>query len=262
MIRALCVFVCCAFVASPAAGSSHQVIGSGGGESSAETSSAIMTFGQWYAGNAVSAQNRNEAGFWPGYVGSDLVPVRLALFQAQAEDGGVVLSWTVAGAAEDHAGFYVHRQSGDEPRVRLTRELLHGRTSYRYRDESPPPGVVSYWLEDVSRTGDRSWHGPVEVDMTQGGALRFALHQNLPNPFRGATRIAFQIPEAGPVALRVFDLSGREVARLVDAVLPPGAHEAVWDGHDRNGRAAAAGVYFYRLDTRRASSSRKLILIF
>jgi len=67
-----------------------------------------------------------------------------------------------------------------------------------------------------------------------------------PNPFAGATRLAFVLPRDGEVDLRVFDVAGREVAELRRGRLPAGTHVAGWDGRDGDGRAVPAGVYLVR----------------
>jgi hypothetical protein len=63
-----------------------------------------------------------------------------------------------------------------------------------------------------------------------------------PNPFSGRTTLAFEIAQAAPVRLAVYDVLGREVVVLVDGPLDTGRHEAVFDA-----RALAAGTYVYRL---------------
>lgn len=92
-------------------------------------------------------------------------------------------------------------------------------------------------------------------------APRLLLPQNAPNPFRGATRIAFSIPADGPVRVEVFDLAGRRVARPLDAVLPAGGHRIEWDGRSESGRRVAAGIYLYRLTTQQGTVSRKLVAL-
>ena len=57
-----------------------------------------------------------------------------------------------------------------------------------------------------------------------------ALHAAAPNPFAGRAALGYDLPEAGPVRLAVYDLLGREVAVLVDAEQAAGRHEAVLDG--------------------------------
>ncbi len=76
----------------------------------------------------------------------------------------------------------------------------------------------------------------------------YALHQNYPNPFNPSTTIAYQLPEAGRVTLRIYDLTGKVVNTLVGEYQPAGYHEVVWNGRDRRGAPVATGVYFYRLE--------------
>ena len=84
--------------------------------------------------------------------------------------------------------------------------------------------------------------------------------QNYPNPFNPATRIAFELPRASRISLTIHDARGMVVRRLIDGWLPEGAHDAVWDGRDLDGRPAAAGLYIYRLVTDEKVMSRKMIL--
>jgi len=74
-------------------------------------------------------------------------------------------------------------------------------------------------------------------------ALEFTLGPTTPNPGSGPRRMAFAIPARGHVTLRVFDVSGREVATLYDRVLDRGRYSAQFST-DRWGN----GVYFYRLE--------------
>lgn len=70
----------------------------------------------------------------------------------------------------------------------------------------------------------------------------FSLHQNFPNPFNPSTSIRFDLPRQGFVSLKVFDISGREVAELVKEEMQPGVYEYNFDG-----RGLGSGVYFYRI---------------
>jgi hypothetical protein len=70
-----------------------------------------------------------------------------------------------------------------------------------------------------------------------------------PNPFRDRTQISYQLPSAGNVSLRVYDVTGRTVRTLQDGFQKPGAYSVNWDSKDSRGRLVPHGVYFYRLDT-------------
>lgn len=84
------------------------------------------------------------------------------------------------------------------------------------------------------------------------------LSQNYPNPFNPVTKIRFAISsgEAAQIFLSVYDVTGREVAVLVNQSLMPGNYETEFDASK-----LSSGVYFYRLLTENFSEIRKMILI-
>jgi subtilisin family serine protease len=92
-------------------------------------------------------------------------------------------------------------------------------------------------------------------------AYRDRLDQNAPNPFNPRTAITFAIARPARVQLSVYDVAGRPVRRLVDAQLDPGEHRASWDGRQDDGRPAASGHYYYRLDVDGAIRTRKMVLL-
>ncbi len=84
---------------------------------------------------------------------------------------------------------------------------------------------------------------------------QFGLEQNYPNPFNPQTVLEFTLPTAGKVRLAVYDLLGREVARLADGVMAAGRHSVVFDGS-----RLASGVYLARLEGT-GVSVRKIALV-
>jgi photosystem II stability/assembly factor-like uncharacterized protein len=88
-----------------------------------------------------------------------------------------------------------------------------------------------------------------------------ALDQNYPNPFNPRTTIRFSTARAGAVKLQVYDLRGRLVRTLVDESRPAGPYSEVWDGRDNRGSGAAAGIYFYRLETGGQVLQQKMTLL-
>jgi photosystem II stability/assembly factor-like uncharacterized protein len=94
----------------------------------------------------------------------------------------------------------------------------------------------------------------------------FSLYQNYPNPFNPTTKIRFDIPAllsfpnvsiGNPVvALKVYDLLGREIQTLVNEKLNPGTYEVTFDGSNY-----ASGIYFYRLTTYDFSETKKFVLM-
>ena len=85
---------------------------------------------------------------------------------------------------------------------------------------------------------------------------RVTLATNYPNPFTPATTIRYSLPRPAFVTLRVFDLTGRAVATLVNAHQATGRHEAVFDA-----TGLPSGVYLYRLQTGEAMLEKTMTLV-
>ena len=101
----------------------------------------------------------------------------------------------------------------------------------------------------------------VEIGDLAARPDRFALDQNVPNPFNPATVIGYQLSEAGAVRLAVYNLLGQEVRVLVDERMEAGHYRAAWDGMDTLGRRAASGVYLYRIQAGDYSATRRMLLL-
>jgi len=94
------------------------------------------------------------------------------------------------------------------------------------------------------------------------GTYEFALKPASPNPFTGATSIAYSVPAGGgAVDITIYDVNGRVVRDLVDAQMPAGEGSAVWDGLDSRGERVASGVYFARLNIDGLTASGKLMYL-
>lgn len=89
---------------------------------------------------------------------------------------------------------------------------------------------------------------------------RFELEQNYPNPFNPTTEIRFRVgveaQNLAPLRLTIHDTMGREIAVLVDGVMPAGEHRVRFDGS-----GLASGVYIYTLSTGGRTVSRKMTLM-
>jgi hypothetical protein len=84
----------------------------------------------------------------------------------------------------------------------------------------------------------------------------YSLQQNWPNPFNPSTQIAYDLPQAGHVSLKVFDLLGREVATLVDEKQSPGSYCSAFDGS-----GLPSGIYLYRIDAGDWTQTKKMVLL-
>lgn len=81
-----------------------------------------------------------------------------------------------------------------------------------------------------------------------------------PNPFNPRAAIEFELAEAGPIELAIYDLGGRLVRVMDSGSRSAGRYQATWDGQDNEGRAVPSGAYFCRLSTAQGSQTGKLTL--
>jgi Peptidase family C25/Propeptide_C25/FlgD Ig-like domain len=94
--------------------------------------------------------------------------------------------------------------------------------------------------------------------------IRLSLYQNSPNPFSSglsATRIRFDLPETGPVELKVYDTNGRLVNTLLDRQMGVGSHLVSWDGRDQYANPVGSGVYYYVLNSNGKQQSRQMLIL-
>ncbi|MDP8239009.1 MAG: T9SS type A sorting domain-containing protein [Candidatus Hatepunaea meridiana] len=85
---------------------------------------------------------------------------------------------------------------------------------------------------------------------------RFSLAQPYPNPFNSTTKIGFEISKPGWTRLALYDVTGREVAMIVQGDLSAGNYNFTIDAS-----SLSTGVYIMRLDAGERTISRKLVLM-
>ncbi|MEE9429585.1 MAG: T9SS type A sorting domain-containing protein [Melioribacteraceae bacterium] len=96
----------------------------------------------------------------------------------------------------------------------------------------------------------------VDVENISTLPTEFSLTQNYPNPFNPTTTIEFSLPQTSDVTLKIYDMLGKEVTTLVDKKKSGGTYRVSLDA-----TKLSSGIYIYRLEADRFSSTRKMILI-
>lgn len=97
---------------------------------------------------------------------------------------------------------------------------------------------------------------PIGIEEISGIAYTFKLYQNYPNPFNPSTKISFSLSNRGHVKLKIYDVTGKEIAVLIDGNLNSGSFTAEWNPHN-----FSAGIYFYKLSNSYYSVTKKMILL-
>lgn len=116
------------------------------------------------------------------------------------------------------------------------------------------PMLVMLEATDMEPTGTED--APAELPE------RFVLRQNYPNPFNPSTTIEYELREAMPVSVHVYDTLGRVVATLVNhAVQQPGVYRVQWNGRSAAGLQLPSGMYFYALESPDFREVRRMALV-
>jgi|SRR5579883_409495 len=102
-------------------------------------------------------------------------------------------------------------------------------------------------------------NGATHIDIQQTSTTTvegFSLLQNYPNPFNPVTEIGYAIPSASRVTLGVYDVSGKEIERLVDGVQDAGTYSVQFVAKN-----IPSGIYFYRLQAGEYVEQKSMLLV-
>jgi hypothetical protein len=126
------------------------------------------------------------------------------------------------------------------------------------------PGTYYWSVQTVDGAWAGSPFGPEQrfaigvVDVAEEAPTEISFALAGANPAAGEVDFRFGLPAGARVALSIYDVSGRRVARLVDGELPAGNHVATWKSREVG---AAAGVYFVRFTADRQDITRRIVIL-
>ena len=225
--------------------------------------------------------NANDELVWVGtlyYYGtnnhgccSPATAIQLLGYTAILKDGFVEIKWRTE-TEFNTAGFNLYRSLDEKSeKVPVNDTVLPAKgdetrgAEYVYIDSGARNGhTCVYWLEDIDLSGGRHMHEPV-VAVSDGGneriPARFAMTQNIPNPFNPSTEIRYDLPIDCHVFIAIYNVQGRRIVSLVDEHQNAGSRTVRWYGRDANGDAVASGIYFYRLTAGSETLTRKAVLL-
>jgi hypothetical protein len=203
------------------------------------------------------------------------LPVTLSTFQAEGGFGKIQISWSTESEI-DVLGFRLLRDVSTEytdpvliASYENDPELVCQGTSqsgfdYQFMDRQDiePETIYYYALESVNV------NGRVESSDLLASAAAiplpddYAFGPNFPNPFNPVTHFELKLPEDGYISMVVYDVRGREVARILDhAYLEAAVYQFSWNGLDASGQPAPSGFYFCRMAAENAHRIIKMMLL-
>ena len=89
----------------------------------------------------------------------------------------------------------------------------------------------------------------------------FRLFQNYPNPFNPNTTIKYQLPKAGNVEIKIFNVNGQLIKLVNTKQQSIGVHTFAWDGKNADGQALASGIYFYQINFENSILTNKMLYL-
>ena len=195
--------------------------------------------------------------------GDTVLPVELANFTSNVNKNNVSLAWTTS-TETNNQGFDIERKLvGSSDWTKAGNVAGNGTTTtpkdYTFNDRVSAAGNYNYRLKQIDYNGAITYHA-LSSEVIIGLPTVYSISQNYPNPFNPSTKIDFELPYDSKVSILLYDISGREVGKLVNEQLTAGYHNVQF-----NGSNLASGMYFYRINANGGSqnfiSTKKMVLI-
>ncbi len=191
------------------------------------------------------------------------LPVELASFTSSVNERKVNLNWSTVSEL-NNAKFVIERKSTSSTVWANVGNVNGAGTSttvknYTFADNNVNTGKYNYRLKQVDFNGNFKYYS-LSNEVNIGIPNKFNLAQNYPNPFNPTTNINYDLPFDSKVAIKIFDITGREVASLVNNIQVAGYYSVNF-----NASSLSSGIYFYSITADGGSQSfvksMKMVLV-
>lgn len=191
------------------------------------------------------------------------LPVELVSFTANVIGNNVKLNWKTS-SEHNNEGFDVERKeekSSSWLKIGFVKGSNNSNSAkdYSFEDTKLQSGKYSYRLKQKDYNGNFQYHN-LESIIEVNSPDKFDLSQNYPNPFNPVTKIDYTLPADGKVTLRIYDITGKEIATLVKDVQKSGYYTVQFDAGNY-----ASGIYIYKLNFENGKDNfsmiKKMVLV-
>lgn len=191
-----------------------------------------------------------------------VMPVSLQSFNSIVNGRDLKLNW-VTSSEINNKGFDIERKTNSEDWKNIgfvqSRGAENSSANYSFADIKLTTGKYQYRLKQIDNNGNFSYYnlnGIIEI----GIPGKYDLSQNYPNPFNPSTKIDYALPFDSKVNLVIYDLTGREVKKILNETKTAGYYTS-----EINMNNLASGVYIYRIvaesNAQKYSLSKKMVLV-
>lgn len=184
-------------------------------------------------------------------------PVELTSFTGRVTNEFVQLNWETETEINNY-GFNIERKSETSEWTNIGFVLGNGNSNstkkYNYNDTEPIGGSkFLYRLKQIDNDGKFEYSDVIEVEVIP---TRFELSQNYPNPFNPSTTLMFSLPKQTQLKISIYNMLGELVETVAE-----GQYEAGYFKTNLILSNLASGIYFYRLESKDFTQTRKFVLI-
>ncbi len=206
------------------------------------------------------------------YTGSGTIcdgplPIEITTFTFMVNKNNVTLKWATAWEF-NNSGFDIERLcinshginplgSGQWQKIGFVSG--NGTTNepkeYSFDDKKLSSGTYKYRLKQTDYNGSHEYFD-MQSDVVITTPNSFSISQNYPNPSNPKSKIDFEIPVKTIVKIKLYNLLGQEVLRLMDEDKDAGYYSIEFDG-----TKLASGVFFYVINAGEFKAVKKMILV-
>ena len=188
-----------------------------------------------------------------------VLPVELVSFNAAINGQTILLNWKT-GSELNNKGFEVQRSDNNADWKSLAFVKGNGTTSkqhsYSYNDQIGSSPSYYYRLKQIDFDGNFNISQTINI-VNIISSVNFKLKQNYPNPFNPSTNISFYLPKESRVKIKIFDITGKQVAEILNDNLEAGTHSVLFNPDGK----LSSGIYIYSLITPKKVINRKMIYL-
>ncbi|MBS1494678.1 MAG: T9SS type A sorting domain-containing protein [Bacteroidetes bacterium] len=192
------------------------------------------------------------------------LPVELSSFTSAIDKRKVTLNWSTV-SEENNSGFDIERKlSGTEntwSKVGNVAGAGNSTTakSYSFSENNLNTGKYNYRLKQMDYNGNFKYYD-LSNEVIIGVPSKFDISQNYPNPFNPSTKINFDLPFDSKVQIKIYDMTGKEMAQIVNESRTAGYYTVQF-----NASMLSSGIYFYQINAAGGNQSfvktMKMVLV-
>ena len=222
-------------------------------------SNGVLDFAVGASGNGVPGNNYRLSAAWVLFGTQSLLPVEFVSFEGRrAGNETVALRWKTA-SETNNAGFRVQRRrSNDGDWKTIGQKQGAGTTSqpqsYRFTDTgfSFETDALFYRLKQIDADGTAHFSKTITVERDVD---EVQLLGTSPNPARQRATVRYALPQKQEIAVRLYDVLGREVRTVVNG-RQEGRHRQAIDVS-----GLPSGMYVLRLEATGQVDTQKMMIV-